>query len=319
MTPAASHFSDQPQHPLVRDPVPEELPQPVLIKLVEKVADIRVEHPVHLLPLDPHRQRIQRVMRASPRPEPVGEAQEVRLVDGVEHLDDGPLDDLVFQRGDARAAAAARPPSGCTPSAMALPGSARCEPGRAGPGGWPPGPARSPPMSPRPPRRGLRAQRPVGHHQPIQADMVQQRREPRVLIPSCHFTHTVQPAWRVMPGTASGTRCAVRVPLGQSPSLHRLRSRRPCSAASQVLRDCLTSHARASQAYRLGLPCAARPAITVAGEHGTSRFSRRRTPCMRRFSDRAGSASSSRYRCRRCCLPPRGTASAPRSGDFAAQ
>ena len=39
-------------------------------------------------------------MRAAPRPEPVGEAQEVRLVDGVEHLDDGPLDDLVLQRGD---------------------------------------------------------------------------------------------------------------------------------------------------------------------------------------------------------------------------
>src|SRR5208283_4039609 len=82
-------FIDQPQHSLVRYPVPEELPQPVPIKLAEEVADIRVEHPVHLLPPDPHRQRIQRVVRASARPEPVGEAQEVRLVDGVEYLDDG--------------------------------------------------------------------------------------------------------------------------------------------------------------------------------------------------------------------------------------
>jgi len=36
------------------------------------------------------------------------------------------------------------------------------------------------------------------------------------------------------------------------------------------------------------------PRSPWTGEHGTSRFSRRRTPCMRRFSDRAGSASSSR-------------------------
>ncbi len=44
------------------------------------------------------RQRVQRLMRVAPWPEPVGEAQEVRLVDGVEYLDDGPLDDLVLQR-----------------------------------------------------------------------------------------------------------------------------------------------------------------------------------------------------------------------------
>ena len=49
---------------------------------------------------DPGRQRIQRLMRPAPRPEPVGETPEVRLIDGVEHLDDGPLDDLVLQRGD---------------------------------------------------------------------------------------------------------------------------------------------------------------------------------------------------------------------------
>jgi hypothetical protein len=35
------------------------------------------------------------------RPEPVGEAPEVHLVDGAQHLDDGPLDDLVLQRGNA--------------------------------------------------------------------------------------------------------------------------------------------------------------------------------------------------------------------------
>jgi hypothetical protein len=39
-------------------------------------------------------------MRAAPRPEPVRESPEVHLVDGIQHPDDGPLDDLVLQRGD---------------------------------------------------------------------------------------------------------------------------------------------------------------------------------------------------------------------------
>jgi len=40
-------------------------------------------------------------MRLAPWPEPVGEAQEVHLINGVQHLGDGTLDDLVFQRGYA--------------------------------------------------------------------------------------------------------------------------------------------------------------------------------------------------------------------------
>jgi hypothetical protein len=82
---------DEPQEPSVRDPVLNEPLQPVVIKAGAQVADVRIEHPVHPLPFDPDRQRIQRVMGATPRPEPIGEAQEVLLVDGVEHLDDGPL------------------------------------------------------------------------------------------------------------------------------------------------------------------------------------------------------------------------------------
>ena len=97
-------------------------------------------------------------MRAAPRPEPVGEAEKVLLVDGVQHLDDGALDDLVLQRWRCRAAAAARPPSGCTPSAT---GFARYAPRaavRCSPGGSPPGPARSAPRHAVDPGRGLRAE-----------------------------------------------------------------------------------------------------------------------------------------------------------------
>jgi hypothetical protein len=79
----------------------DELRQPIVIKIGEKLFDVGVEHPVHLLPFDADRERIQRIMRAAPGPEPIGEAEEVLPVNGVEHLDDGPLEDLVLQRGDA--------------------------------------------------------------------------------------------------------------------------------------------------------------------------------------------------------------------------
>jgi hypothetical protein len=34
------------------------------------------------------------MMRVAPRPKSVGKAPEVRLIDGVQHLDDGPLEVL---------------------------------------------------------------------------------------------------------------------------------------------------------------------------------------------------------------------------------
>src|SRR5262249_38265171 len=93
---------DQPQDPLVRDPVPEKPSKPGLIKPGKEVADIRVEHPVHPLAFDPDRESVQRIMRTAPRPKTVREAPEVHLVDGVENLDGRPLDDLVLQRGDTQ-------------------------------------------------------------------------------------------------------------------------------------------------------------------------------------------------------------------------
>jgi hypothetical protein len=61
-----------------------------------------IEHPVHLLPQDTDRERVQRIMRAAPGSKPVREAEEVRLEDNVEHLDDGTLDDLVLQSRNAQ-------------------------------------------------------------------------------------------------------------------------------------------------------------------------------------------------------------------------
>src|SRR6266511_211491 len=223
--PCGQPLADQPQDPPVRDPVLEEPLQPAVIKAGEEVADVRVEHPVHLLLPDPDRQRIQRLVRAAPQPEPVGETQEVRLVDGVEHLDDGPLKNLVFQRGNAerprppvrlRDVGPPRRPCPVTPCMhpVVQVGEIRLQLLPVGR-----------PRHPVHPRRSLRADRPVRHPETIDVNVVQQRREPRVLVPSCHFTHTVQRTWRACSGAVSGTRFAGRVPLGWAPFLHRLRRR----------------------------------------------------------------------------------------------
>ena len=62
-TPAFSQFLDQAEHPRIRDPVLDEPQKPRVIEAGEVVADVRVEHPVHLPARDPDKERVQRVMR----------------------------------------------------------------------------------------------------------------------------------------------------------------------------------------------------------------------------------------------------------------
>ena len=50
--------------------------------------------------------------------------------------------------------------------------------------------------------------------------------------------------------------------------------------------------------------------------HGISRLPHKVPECMHRVYDRAGPTDNLRYRCRRCCLPLRRTASAPWSKGF---
>jgi hypothetical protein len=72
-----------------------------VIQRVEEAADVGIEHPVHLPPMDAGGQGIERLMRTAPRSEPVGDAEEVDLVDRVQDLGDGTLHDFVLQRGNA--------------------------------------------------------------------------------------------------------------------------------------------------------------------------------------------------------------------------
>jgi hypothetical protein len=74
----------------------EELQKPRLLEASEVVADVRVEHAVHVPARDPDRERVQRIVRTAPWPKPVREPEEVALVDRVQHLDHRPLKDLVL-------------------------------------------------------------------------------------------------------------------------------------------------------------------------------------------------------------------------------
>ena len=68
--------------------------------MIGKRTDIGVQYPVHLGAADPDHQRIQRIVLAAPRPEPVQYPKEIFLVDRVQHHGGRPLDDLVFQGSD---------------------------------------------------------------------------------------------------------------------------------------------------------------------------------------------------------------------------
>ena len=97
-------FLDQAENALVADPMFDETDEPFLAHTVEELLDVGVEYPVHLPGRDPHHERVHRVMRAAPGPEPVAEAEEILLVNSVQHRRRRPLDDLVLQRGDRQRA-----------------------------------------------------------------------------------------------------------------------------------------------------------------------------------------------------------------------
>src|ERR1700686_4291154 len=69
---------------------------------IEEAPDIRIKHPVHLLPEDADMERVQRIVLAASWPESVGEPKEVFLVDCFENRRNRLLDDLVLQAQNAQ-------------------------------------------------------------------------------------------------------------------------------------------------------------------------------------------------------------------------
>src|ERR1051325_8925714 len=69
---------------------------------IQEPANVCVQHPVHLLPLDPDHQRIQRLMLAASRPGALRESPKVLLINLAENSDYGLLNDLVLQGRNAQ-------------------------------------------------------------------------------------------------------------------------------------------------------------------------------------------------------------------------
>src|SRR5260370_35775971 len=75
-----------------------------LVEVIEKSSNVGVQYVIHLLPQKRIRQRVQRLMLATPRARSVREAEKVFLVDLVEDGDHSLLNDLVLQRRDPQRA-----------------------------------------------------------------------------------------------------------------------------------------------------------------------------------------------------------------------
>src|SRR5215813_13807825 len=216
-------FRYQAQDALVRDTVLEETDDPRVGHGIVKALDIRIEHPVHPLPQDTDVESIQRIMLATPRPEPIGKPDEVLLVDRFQNCRDRLLDDLVLQTQDGK-----RPlrsirlrdvcPSGWTGAvaalvhaivqvrqflfevfSVALPRHAvdtRC---------------------------GVPLKREVAPLQEVDSDVMQQCGEPHTLTLSRRSAHSDKPVRRGVPAQCPGRGRLATIPLGRGPSLHGLR------------------------------------------------------------------------------------------------
>ncbi len=68
------------------------------MKRSPRIRDVSVQYPVHLALTDPDRQRIQRIMLATPWPKSIAEPEEVFLPYRVQHFYQRALDNLVLKR-----------------------------------------------------------------------------------------------------------------------------------------------------------------------------------------------------------------------------
>ena len=125
--------------------------------------------------------------------------------------------------------------------------------------------------------------------------MVEERRELHLPIPTCGLTYPLQLMWHADPALRPEHGLLVRIALGQTSSLHRLRwlrgsRKRVAGAVVRRFRRYYTSVRLPVSVHRwlTSLDFPTRPVLPCwTGRHGTSRFSREVFLCMQRFSDRA--------------------------------
>ena len=68
---------------------------------IQEPENVRIEHPVHPLPVESHAQRIQRLVWASSGPEPIRKASKIHLVNLIEDGHHGLLNNFVLQCRDS--------------------------------------------------------------------------------------------------------------------------------------------------------------------------------------------------------------------------
>src|SRR6266478_5504340 len=269
-------FLDQSHDAPICYPVLDEFHQPFVGKPIEKVADIQIEHPVHLSRQPSRIERVQRLMLASPWPEPIRESEKIRFVDSVQHFDRRALDDFVFQRRNSERPL---PPIGLGdvhPTYWLRSVRSSLQPMGEVLEIVLEGLAVVPPRLSIDTARGILLKAEVGRAQrfPV-VDVVQERREPQLLILCCCWTYPLQRAERVFPARRPGRVLLGQVPFGQSPSLHSLRCR-----LSGVVRELLryirsVRLPRSVRHRRTSLDFPMRPEATAApAGHGISRFPR---------------------------------------------
>src|SRR5437667_12203282 len=281
---------------------------------IQKSPNVKVEYPVHFSRQQSRVERVQRLMLTAPRSEPVREAEEIRFVCGVQHLDRCRLGDFVFQRCYSERSL---PPVGLwyihpthrlrsvrsslQPFGKVLEISFQFL-------------AIVPPRLPVHARRGFLLQIEVGHAQRFRVvDVVQKRGEPQLLILLGCLTYPLERTGRVGPARCPARVLLKQVPFGQPVSLHPLRDRLP-GVVRGLPRYCravrlprFVRHRRASLDFPM------RPRATAAlGKPGISRFPREVFTYVHGVSDRAGLPCTSRYRCTGWGLPLLLTASASR-------
>ena len=245
-------------HALVADPVLQEANQPTLADRPEEVLDVGVKYPVHFPYFDRRRQRVQRIVRPSPRSEPVRETAEVAFIDGVERHDGCTLHDLVFQGGDRERPL---PPIGLRyvrPARRLRSISSPVDPSMKI-------------VDPRfevrlvvMPRHAIHAgggfalKRVECSPERVGIDVVEERGELSLLPSPCGFPYAVQRLGHAHPALGPVRALLVRVPLGPRPWLRRLLSQSPgfVRRLRGYYAGVLTSLGRASAATAPHLPVA---------------------------------------------------------------
>src|SRR5262249_48995175 len=134
------------------------------------------------------------------------------------------------------------------------------------------------------------------------------------LVLACCLPYPLERAERAFPALSPERVAFGRVPLGQLPSLRRLRCR-SLGLVRRLRRYCEAVRLPASVPHRrLSFDFPRRSAVlSSVDRRGISRFPNKALAYMHGVSDRAGSWYTLRWRCTRYCLPPVSKASASRS------